>query len=67
MKKYIVKFENREMWNTEEDIHDESKWIVSEEDISRLAIEWGKDIAELMEQVEEKEEMKMTAYEIYEG
>lgn len=53
MKKYIVNYENREMWNTENDINNDSLWVVDEREIKRLAVEWGVDVDELMEQVEE--------------
>ena len=53
MKQYIVKREYREAWNTERDVNENTQWIVNEVEIDRLAAEWGKDKAELMEQVEE--------------
>ena len=53
MKNYSVKFENRANWNTENDVNNESAWIVSEVEIQNLAAEWGVDVDELMEQVEE--------------
>jgi hypothetical protein len=53
MKKYIVNYENREMWNTENDINNDELWIVTEQEIKRLAVEWGVDVDELIEQVEE--------------
>lgn len=53
MKKYIVIYENREMWNTENDINNDCLWVVDEREIKRLAVEWGVDVDELMSQVEE--------------
>ncbi len=53
MKKYIVNIENRTSWNTENDINNEALWIVTEADLDRLAVEWGKDKAELLAQVTE--------------
>ena len=53
MKKYIVKREYREAWNTENDVNNEAEWIVTDEEISRLAGDWGKNKSELMEQVQE--------------
>ena len=53
MKKYIVKFEHRVNWSNFGDINDDNDWIVTEKDIEDMAIGWGKDKAELMEQVEE--------------
>jgi len=50
---YIVKREYREAWNSENDVDNDEEWIVTDAEIERLAIEWGKDKAELMEQVEE--------------
>lgn len=51
--KYIVNYECREKWNTENDINNDDLWIVDDQEIKRLATEWGVDIDELMEQVEE--------------
>ena len=51
--KYIVKFEHRVNWSNFEDINDDNDWVVTEKDIEDMAIGWGKDKAELMEQVEE--------------
>lgn len=53
MKTYMVKFENRPNWNTENDLHDDSQWVVTEEELKQLAIEWGMEQEELLEQVEE--------------
>ena len=53
MKKYIVNYENRVNWNTENDINNDELWIVDENEIKRLAVEWGVDVDELMEQVDE--------------
>lgn len=53
MKKYTVNYENRAEWNTENDINNEALWTVTEADLDRLAVEWGKDKAELLEQVTE--------------
>lgn len=53
MKKYIVKYENRVNWNTENDINNDELWIVDENEIKCLAVEWGVDVDELMEQVDE--------------
>lgn len=53
MKNYSVKFENRANWNTENDVNNESAWIVSEAEIKSLSAEWGVDVDELIEQVEE--------------
>ena len=49
---YIVKMEYRENWNTMNDLGDDSKWIVDEKEIERLAKGWGVPVEELMEQVE---------------
>ena len=53
MKKYVVNFENREHWNSMEDVHDDKKWVVTMGEIKNLANSWGVEIEELMEQVEE--------------
>lgn len=53
MKQHIVMQEYREAWNNEIDVNNDSAWIVTEAEIERLAIEWGMDKAELMEQVKE--------------
>ena len=56
MKKYIVLREYRAglaTWNAVNDIDDDSLWVVTEEEIERLAVEWGKDKADLMAQVKE--------------
>lgn len=53
MKQYLVIREYRAEWNTEGDINNDAEWIVTDAEIERLAIEWGKDKAELMGQVKE--------------
>lgn len=50
--KYIVKFEYRPEWNTENNPNIDADWIVTEHEITRLSIEWGTSKSELMEQVE---------------
>lgn len=50
--KYIVKFGNRTAWNSQEDPNNEDAWVVTEDEIRRLSLEWDKPIEELMEQVE---------------
>lgn len=52
MKKYIVKFEYRTSWNTLNDIHDDSQWIVTDREIETLAEQWGRSVAELLEQID---------------
>ncbi len=53
MKRYIVDYDHRSEWNTENDPNDEKLWIITDEEIDRLAIEWGKSRDELLEQVTE--------------
>lgn len=53
MKQYLVMREYRAEWNAEYDINNDAEWIVTDAEIERLAIEWGKDKVELMEQVKE--------------
>ena len=50
--KYIVKFEHRPEWNAENNPNVDANWIVDEQEIDRLAIEWGIKKSALMEQVE---------------
>lgn len=51
MKTYRVKEEYADLWNDHSD--STTPVIVDEEEISRLASEWGVDIDTLMKQVEE--------------
>ena len=51
MKQYRVKPEYMDNWLAHGDSADEV--IVSEEEINRLALEWGMSVKDLMEQVEE--------------
>jgi hypothetical protein len=53
MKSYMVKFEKRPDWNNENDLHDDSQWIVTEQELKELAEAWNIKIDELMEDVEE--------------
>ena len=55
MKKYLINEEYRLNWSDcgDLDLHNDTDWIVTEKDIEELAIGWGKDKAELMEQVTE--------------
>ena len=54
--KYIVKFEHRPEWGNFTDLHDESQWIVTEQEINDFAAAWDVPKSELMEQVEPWEE-----------
>lgn len=51
--KYIVKFEYRPEWGNFCDLHDDTQWIVTEQEIADFAIAWDVPISELMEQVDE--------------
>jgi hypothetical protein len=53
MKKYIVIPEYRGLWNSVDNIDNDSLWIVTEDDIKMLAQEWDTSVEALMEQVEE--------------
>lgn len=54
MKKYIIKMEHRADWNPlEGDLHNDKDWIVTEKEIKELAVAWGKEKEELLEEVEE--------------
>lgn len=53
MKSYMVKFENRWQWNREKDLHDNSQWIVTENELQELAEAWGIDVDDLKGDVEE--------------
>ena len=53
MKQYRVKPEYEELWGTSTDT------VISEEEVKRLATEWDKPEAELLEQLEEVDEMRL--------
>lgn len=51
--KYIVKFEHRPEWGNFCDLHDDSQWIVTKQEIADFAVAWDVPISELMKQVDE--------------
>ena len=56
VKRYVVTWEYRNLWNSERDINDDSQWSVTSDEIERLAVEWGTPVERLMEQVDAVEE-----------
>lgn len=52
MKKYMILPEYRENWG-DGDVHNDELWSVTDEEISRLALAWDKEKAELMKEVVE--------------